>query len=360
MAMPAESDSTGAQSSSTHEKSFSAPDRNGYVKTCVIPLCRDRDYESWVRLMFTKIWSSQRLRSAVCVGSLSVFLALLVKCADWKAEASSSSADNTLSHLSSPLHFVSGFAAELLQTCWSVVSPLFTLVCAFFWVGVYLIRCGVLIQTALSLLTLCHLGEAAAWSLLDGTDEQLFSFTTAAVVVLVCVATGALMVARLNQGISVIVFISVVRTISLFSLHKVRATWRPYVAYLVGVLGILLARYADKLLPNQGRHKEGCTPVTGAREEIPVFKRRRRSSSVIASDMAHSQSNSKSHRRTSLPCIQRDQLDGCQLLQAERLNPLGETRRASNHRHNPTQLELLDRLRPPVLTHSTHINTSGS
>ncbi|XP_042351790.1 cGMP-inhibited 3',5'-cyclic phosphodiesterase A-like isoform X1 [Plectropomus leopardus] len=306
MAMPAESDSTGAQSS-THEKS--APDRNGYVKTCVIPLCRDRDYESWVRLMFKKIWSFQRLRSAVCVGSLSVFLALLVKCADWKAEAnSSSSADNRLSHSSSPLHFVSGCAAELLQTCWSVVSPLFTLVCAFFWVGVYLIRCGVLIQTALSLLTLCHLGEAAAWTLLDGTDEQLFSFTTAVVVVLICVATGALMVARLNQGISVIFFISLVRTISLFSLHKVRATWRPYVAYLVGVLGILLARYADKLLPNQGRHKEGCTPVTGAREEIPVFKRRRRSSSVIASDMAHSQSNSKSHRRTSLPCIQRDQM----------------------------------------------------
>ncbi|KAM6926258.1 cGMP-inhibited 3',5'-cyclic phosphodiesterase 3A [Lycodopsis pacificus] len=307
MAMPAESDSAGAQSA--HEKSFGAPDRNGYVKTCVIPLCSDRDYESWVRLMFTKIRSSQRLRSAVCVGSLSVFLALLVKCADWRAEASSSSsADNRPSHSSSLLHFVSGCAAELSQTCWSVVSSLFTLVCAFFWVGVYLIRCGVLIQTALSLLTVCHLGEAAAWSLLDGTDEQLFSFTTAAVVVLICVATGALMVARLNQGISVVVFISLVRTISLFSLHKVRATWRPYVAYLVGVLGILLARYADKLLPNQGRHKEGCTPVTGAREEIPVFKRRRRSSSVIASDMAHSQSNSKSHRRTSLPCIQRDQM----------------------------------------------------
>ncbi|CAJ1056383.1 cGMP-inhibited 3'%2C5'-cyclic phosphodiesterase 3A isoform X6 [Xyrichtys novacula] len=300
MAMPAESDSTSAQDS-VHEKSFKPPDRNGYVKTCVVPLCRDRDYESWVRLMFTKTWSSQRLRSAVCAGSLSVFLALLAKCADW-------SADNTVLHSSSPLHFVSGCAAELLQTCWSVLSPLFTLVCAFFWVGVYLIRCGVLIQTALSLLTLCHLGEAAAWSLLDGTDEQLLSFSTAAVVVLVCVATGALMVARLNQGISVIVFISLVRTISLFSLHKVRATWRPYVAYLVGVLGILLARYADKLLPNQGRHKEGCTPVTGGREEVPVFKRRRRSSSVIASDMANSQSNSKSHRRTSLPCIQRDQM----------------------------------------------------
>lgn len=313
MAMPAESDNTDAQSSA-RGKSPGAPDRNGYVKTCVVPLYRDREWcESWVRLVLTRIWSFQSLRSTVCAGSLSVFLALLLKCADWKAEASSGGADNRHSHSSSPLHFVSGCAVELLQTCWSVFSPLFTLLCAFFWVGVYLIRCGVLIRTTLSLLTLCHLGAAAAWSLLDGTDEQLFSFTTAAVVVLVCVATGALMVARLNQGISVILYISIVRTVSLFSLHKVRANWRPYVAYLVGVLGILLARYADELLPNQGRHKEGCTPVTGAREEIPVFKRRRRSSSVIASDMAHSQSSTKSHRRTSLPCIQRDQVGSLRL-----------------------------------------------
>lgn len=308
MAMPAESDSSDAQSGAG-ARSPGSPDRNGYVKTCVVPLCRDREScESWVRLVLTRIWSCQSLRSAVCAGSLSVILALLLKCADWKAEASGGGADDTHSHSSSPLHLVSGCAVELLQTCWSVFSPLFTLLCAFFWVGVYLIRCGVLIQTALSLLTLCHLGAAAACSFLDGTDEQLFSFSTAAVVVLACVATGALMVARLHQGIPVILFISIVRTVSLFSLHKVRANWRPYVAYLVGVLGILLARYADKLLPNQGRHKEGCTPVTGAREEIPVFKRRRRSSSVIASDMAHSQPSSKSHRRTSLPCIQRDQV----------------------------------------------------
>lgn len=308
MALPTESYSTGAQSSSC-EKGFSAPDCNGYVKTRAVPLSRNRHHETWVRSMCTRIWSSRRLASAVCVGTLSVFVAALVKRAEWRAEASSG-ADGALSQALSPLLLVAGCAAELLQTCWSAVSLLFTLVCAFFWVGVYFIRCGVLIQTALSLLTLCHLGEVAAWSLLDGTDEHLFSFTTAAALVLVCLAAGALMVARLNQGISVIVFISVVRTISLLSLQKVRATWRPYVAYLVGVLGILLARYADKLLPNQGRHKEGCTPVTGFREEVPVFKRRRRSSSVIASDMAHSQPNSKSHRRTSLPCIQRDQVRG--------------------------------------------------
>ncbi|KAM4734214.1 cGMP-inhibited 3',5'-cyclic phosphodiesterase 3A-like [Anableps anableps] len=310
MAMSTEACSTTGAQGSSRKKGFGAPDRNGYVKTCVTPRCRDPDCKAWLRLMFNKLWSSQRVRRAMCVGSLSVFLVALVKCAGWTAEASSSSsssADNTLSHSPSPLHFVSSCAAELLQTCWSALSLLFALVCAFFWVGVYLIHCGVLIETLLSLLTLCHLGEVAAWSLLDGTDEQLFLSATAAGVVLLCAVAGVLMVGRLNQGTSVIVFISVAKTISLLSLHKVRAAWRPYVAYLVGVLGILLARYADRLLPKQGTHK-GCTPVTGAREEIPVFKRRRRSSSVIASDMAHSQSNSKSHRRTSLPCIQRDQM----------------------------------------------------
>uniref|UniRef100_A0A3B5PUK9 Phosphodiesterase n=1 Tax=Xiphophorus maculatus TaxID=8083 RepID=A0A3B5PUK9_XIPMA len=310
MAMSAEACSTTGTQSNTRKKGFGAPDRNGYVKTRVTPRCRDPDCEAWLRLMFNKLWSSQRVRRAACVGSLSVFLAALVKCAGWTAEASSSSssADNTLSPSPSPLHFVSDCAAELLQTCWSALSLLFALVCAFLWVGVYLIHCGVLIETLLSLLTLCHLGEVAAWALLDGTDEQLFLSATAAGVVLLCAVAGVLMVVRLNQGTSVIVLISVARTISLLSLHKVRAAWRPYVAYLVGVLGILLARYADRLLPKQGTHKEGCNPVTGAREEIPVFKRRRRSSSVIASDMAHSQSNSKTHRRTSLPCIQRDQM----------------------------------------------------
>lgn len=76
-------------------------------------------------------------------------------------------------------------------------------------------------------------------------------------------------------------------------------------------LGVLLPRYADRLLPAPGTSGTGCCgSVTGAKEEdIPVFKRRRRCSSIAASEMmAHSQSNSKSHRRTSLPCIPRDQV----------------------------------------------------
>ncbi|XP_051543774.1 cGMP-inhibited 3',5'-cyclic phosphodiesterase 3A-like isoform X2 [Myxocyprinus asiaticus] len=261
-------------------------ERNGYVRTCVSPVEQDPCH-SWLAL----IWSAWSSRSLVCVGSLSVFLALLVQSADWDAE-------RTHAHSGSPALYV----VTLVELVWQLLSPALTLVCAFFWVGVYLLRCGVLVRTAVFLLTVCHLGEAAAQSLLDA--QQLYSFAATALVLLACLASGALMVVRLGQGVSVLVFISIVRTVSLVSLQKVRASWRPYLAYLLGVLGVLLARYADRLLPDQGAsHREGSSA------DIPVFKRRRRSSSVVSSDMAqHGQSRGKSHRRTSLPCLPREQM----------------------------------------------------
>uniref|UniRef100_A0A673W773 Phosphodiesterase n=1 Tax=Salmo trutta TaxID=8032 RepID=A0A673W773_SALTR len=295
-------------SRSAHEKCPRAVERNGYVKTCVTPLYQDAGCQSWLRL--ADIWSSLRLSSAVCVGSVSVILALLVRLVDWDVEQQSCSSNSKNNGESGSLvYFVATCVVELLLNVWYLVSPVFTLVCAFFWVGLYLIRCGVLIRTAVFLLAVCHFGEAAAQSLLYGAEDQLLSFT-ATVVVLSCLAVGALMVVRLGQGVSVIVFISIIRTVSLISLNKIRASWRPYLAYLVGVLGVLLARYADRLLTGSVPLGAGCSYVTAGKEEniIPVFKRRRRSSSVVSSDMAHSHSNSKSHRRTSLPCLPREQM----------------------------------------------------
>uniref|UniRef100_A0A674EQ53 Phosphodiesterase n=1 Tax=Salmo trutta TaxID=8032 RepID=A0A674EQ53_SALTR len=308
MAMEVEADSGRGISRSAHEKYPRAVERNGYVKTCVTPLYQDAGCQSWLRL--AEIWTSRRLSSAVCVGSVSVILALLVRLVDWDVEQQSCGSNGEKNGESGSLiHFVASCVVELLLNVWYLVSPVFTLVCAFFWVGLYLIRCGVLIRTAVFLLAVCHLGEAAAQSLLHGAEDQLLSFT-ATLVVLSCLAGGALMVVRLGQGVSVIVFISIIRTVSLISLNKVRASWRPYLAYLVGVLGVLLARYADRLLTGSGPLGAGCSYVTAGKEDniIPVFKRRRRSSSVVSSDMAHSHSNSKSHRRTSLPCIPREQM----------------------------------------------------
>uniref|UniRef100_A0A8C6S931 Phosphodiesterase n=1 Tax=Neogobius melanostomus TaxID=47308 RepID=A0A8C6S931_9GOBI len=284
-----------------------ALERNGYVKTCVTPLHHDARGRSWLRLAVT--WTCRGVSSALCVASVSALLALLLALVDWDADNSS---NGNSSGSNSRAHLAASCAVKVLVTACYLLPPVFTLVCAFFWVGLYLLRCGVLVRTALSLLAVCHLGEAAAQSLLRGAEEQLLSLP-ATLVVLGCLGSGALLVLRLDQEVLLLVSISVIRAVSLVSLSWVRASWRPYLAYLLGLLGVLLARYADRLLPAPGTSGTGCCgSVTEAKEEdIPVFKRRRRSSSTVASEMiAQSPSNSKSHRRTSLPCIPRYQMMG--------------------------------------------------
>ncbi|XP_060929615.1 cGMP-inhibited 3',5'-cyclic phosphodiesterase 3A-like [Limanda limanda] len=309
--MALEADGHRGSSRSAHEKyPRAALERSGYVRTCVPPLQQDAGSQSCLRLAVA--WTCRRtLSSAACVASVSVILALLLTLVDWDAGRSSSTNSSSSSRGNSSgsgLHS----AVELLLTVCHCVSPGFTLVCAFFWLGLYLLRCGVLLRTALLLSALCHLGEAAAQSLLRGAEEQLLSLP-ATLVVLGCLGSGALLVVRPAQGVSILIFVSFVRAVSLVSLSRVRASWRPHLAYLLGLLGVLLARYADRLLPAPGTSGTGCCgSVTGAKEEdIPVFKRRRRSSSIAASEMmAHGHNNSKSHRRTSLPCIPRDQSSG--------------------------------------------------
>ncbi|XP_039625699.1 cGMP-inhibited 3',5'-cyclic phosphodiesterase A isoform X3 [Polypterus senegalus] len=301
MAMTGES--SHAQGRCKGDKTQAAPDRNGYVRGYVGALKKDLGCQTWWTLALAEVWRSMKVSSALCMGLLSVTLALIVKFVKGERDFSGGASEENNSILT-------GCTEEIHTVWWHSAAPLFTLVCVFFWVGLYLIRCGVLFKTALSLLTICHVGEAAAHFLLLGADDQLLSFS-ATLLVLACLAAGALVLAKLKQGIYVIVFISLVRTLSLLSLSEVRVSWRPYLAYLVGVLGICLVRYVDQLLPKTGVLKEDSASLTGSKEDITVFKRRRRSSSVVCSDMANSQAgSSRSHRRTSLPCIQRDQPSG--------------------------------------------------
>ncbi|XP_058272850.1 cGMP-inhibited 3',5'-cyclic phosphodiesterase 3A isoform X4 [Hemibagrus wyckioides] len=312
MATGADSDICRGISRAVHESNPRAGERSAYVKACVSPLYQDSGCQWFCP---NASWRCGKLSSAACVGSVSFCLALLLQLVDWDVEPSSSCSGAPQHDTGSYFLVLNRSVLDFCLALWHLIAPIFTLVTAFFWAGLYLIRCGVLERTIVFLLALCHLGEAAAQAFLHGSDEQLHSLT-ASVVVLGCLASGALMVMRLGQGISVIVFISIIRAASLISLHRVRASWRPYLAYLVGVLGVLLARYADRLLPNQPSQLEGCSSVTGSRQDLLVFKRRRRSSSVVASDMAQHgfEASSKSHRRTSLPCIRKDQSSGTSVM----------------------------------------------
>ncbi|XP_059843625.1 cGMP-inhibited 3',5'-cyclic phosphodiesterase 3A isoform X5 [Hypanus sabinus] len=261
------------QPASPRSKASTDPDRgggerNGYVRGCVSPLRRDRGCPvAWGGLA----GSGRLLSSAAGVASLSVLLGALLRWLD---------------------------AGGGLLTLLHSALPLFSLMSAFFWLTLYLTGCG-RGELAPRLLAACSLAETLLQALLVG-EEQLLSFGATAVL-LSCLAAATLMVLRVSQGVCTILFTSLLRTVSLLSLERVRASWRPFLAYLMGILGVMLARYAVRILP-QG------VPPAAAEDKVPIIKRRRRSSSVIAAEMPNTQLGSKPHRRTSLPCIQRDQV----------------------------------------------------
>ncbi|XP_066525008.1 cGMP-inhibited 3',5'-cyclic phosphodiesterase 3A [Hoplias malabaricus] len=298
----------GVGAGAAERRSPRASERNGYVSTCVTPL-------------------EQECRCACVRGGcgalacVSVVLALLLQLLDWDecgartdslSSLSSSSSSSPPPSSPSPPALPPPPAPQAVDGgAWChLLSPALALLCASFCLGLRLIRGGALARSVVLVLAACHVGEAAAQWLERGADERRLLSFAASAAVLAGAAGGALMVLGLGHGVSVLVFVSAARALALLSLRRVRAGWRPYAAYLLGVLGVLLARYADRLLPNQ-RESRGA-----ASGDVPVFKRRRRSSSVVSSDMAqHAHSSCRTHRRrTSLPCIQREQSSGTSVM----------------------------------------------
>lgn len=180
-------------------------------------------------------------------------------------------------------------------------------------------RCPVRARAAalllpLLLLAACCGGEAVAQTALAAGEEEeeedhLLSLAATGVV-LSCLAAVTWLVLKLRQGVLMLAVTSAAKTTSLVALERVPASWRPYLAYLLGLLGILLAGYADRLWPPRRAAPLAEPPATPpAADEAPVLRRRRRSSSMISPEMSGGGgSGNKTHRRTSLPCIPREQV----------------------------------------------------
>lgn len=283
------------------------------------PPCRG----CWGDLVPRPLGRSRKLSSALCAGSLSFLLALLVRLvrgeSGWDLEPSQEAAAAAEEEEEAapgaeggvfprPRGGAPGGGAPLSPWL-QPTALLFSLLCAFFWMGLYLLRAGVRLPLAVALLAACCGGEALVQIGLGVGEDRLLSLPAAGVV-LSCLAAATWLVLRLRLGVLMIALTSAVRVVSLISLERFKVAWRPYLAYLAGVLGLLLARYVEQILPPSAgaATREQLAPqlIAGTKEEIPVFKRRRRSSSVVSAEM--SGCGSKSHRRTSLPCIPREQV----------------------------------------------------
>ncbi|XP_045144420.1 cGMP-inhibited 3',5'-cyclic phosphodiesterase A isoform X2 [Echinops telfairi] len=272
----------------------------------------------WGDLVLQPLRRSRKLSWALGAGSLPLLLALLVRlvgaeldCDPEQLRAAAAAAGPGAEGGVFPGPRGGAPRGGAPRSAW--LQPwalLFSLLCAFFWMGLYLLRAGVRPPRAVALLAACCGGEALVQIGLGVGEDHLLSLPAAGVV-LSCLAAATWLVLRLRLrlGVLMIALTSAVRTVSLLSLERFKVAWRPYLAYLAGVLGILLARYVEQILPPAApREHFGSQLIAGTKEDTPVFKRRRRSSSVVSGEM--SGCSSKSHRRTSLPCIPREQLMG--------------------------------------------------
>ncbi|KAM8777628.1 cGMP-inhibited 3',5'-cyclic phosphodiesterase 3A [Rhynchonycteris naso] len=279
----------------------------------------------WRDLVLQPVRRSRKLSSTLCVGSLSFLLALLMRLVRGETggdleqsseEVAAAEEEEEAAPAAEGGVFPGprGGAPEggaPLSPWLQPTALLFSLLCAFFWMGLYLLRAGVRLPLAVSLLAACCGGEVLVQIGLGVGEDHLLSLPAAGVV-LSCLAAATWLVLRLRLDVLMVALTSAVRTVSRISLERFKVAWRPYLAYLAGGLRILLARYVEQILPQSvgasTRNHFGSQLTAGTKEDIPVLKRRRRSSSEVSAEM--SGCSSKSHRRTSLPCIPREQLLG--------------------------------------------------
>lgn len=278
----------------------------------------------WRALALQPLRRSPQLSSALCAGSLSVLLALLVRLVGGEVGGELESSQEAAAEeeeeegarggvFPGPRGGAPGGGAQLSPWL-QPAALLFSLLCAFFWMGLCLLRAGVRLPLAVALLAACCAGEALVQLSLGVGDGRLLSLPAAGVL-LSCLGGATWLVLRLRLGVLMVALTSVLRTVALVSLERFKVAWRPYLAYLAAALGLLLARYAEQILPQCSgpappRERFGSQLSARTKEEIPGWKRRRRSSSVVAGEM--SGCSGKSHRRTSLPCIPREQVSwGC-------------------------------------------------
>ncbi|XP_070610427.1 cGMP-inhibited 3',5'-cyclic phosphodiesterase 3A isoform X2 [Erythrolamprus reginae] len=196
------------------------------------------------------------------------------------------------------------------------------LLAAYFWLGLELLRAGLRLRTALVLLAVCCCGGEALVGWAPGEGRWL------AVWGLCSLAGWAwLLLPRFRPAVLLLALTSLPRLAALGFSEGVLAPWGPaHLPYLLGLLGILLAgcaRRASSGRPSGKREEEeeeesrpgaegteAAAAAAAARlaKDAAGLKRRRRSSSVISAEMAGC--GGKSHRRTSLPCIPREQSSG--------------------------------------------------
>ncbi|KAK7108311.1 hypothetical protein V1264_016066 [Littorina saxatilis] len=194
----------------------------------------------------------------------------------------------------------------------SILVPMFSILCAFYWLALYFRRTWS--NTSVYLLfSSCFIGETFAqvffrdWGAdgggggggggtADGVVSDVVNHGTQPLVIVFVLLSISLasVFSSLDTSHSavVILLVSFTRFLACSMLTDLPFGTRTYLGYMCGFAGVLVARYMETVLKPPIQH------FTTHDGKIPVIKRRRSSSSS-----AHAFSAHRSTRRTSLPAL---------------------------------------------------------
>jgi len=198
----------------------------------------------------------------------------------------------------------------------SVLVPMFAIVCAFYWLSlylrktwsatsVYLFFCACFLGETLAQIIsgLWHVGtyDSASTGAASDSDVGYFSQPLALFIVLLSICTASIFSSlETSHSAIVISLVSFSRFLLCSSIGVLPYGFRPYLAYFCGLGGIFVSKYMETLLKPQ------INNFMTHDGKIPVIKRRRSSSST-----AHAFSAHRSTRRTSLPALIPKNQVGC-------------------------------------------------
>lgn len=272
------------------EKDDEDPENNGYIQVLVKPLEQGSCSYLFKWLGVSKAsFSAQQL--GMCYGATAIASSVL---------------------LYQLLRCDVGF---LFHRLCSLVVPMFSIVCAFYWLSLYFRRTWSNTSIYLFFCS-CYMGEFFAQIFLRGWSEggtsgkedgqgedgnisysALMSNYTTQPLVVVCVllfisVASVFSSLETSHSAGVILLVSFTRFLACSALQDVPFGLRPFVAYSCGFAGNIVAKYMETVLRPQ---IQNFTTQDG---KIPVIKRRRSSTTG-----AHAFSAHRSARRTSLPAL---------------------------------------------------------
>ncbi|VDI23638.1 cGMP-inhibited 3',5'-cyclic phosphodiesterase A [Mytilus galloprovincialis] len=246
------------------------PENNGYIQILVKPL-EQGNFSLILNWLGLSNYSSNQLGAVYSLGFVITSLLLY--------------------------HVLRCDIGSLFQRFCGVLVPVFTVICAYYWLSLYLRKTWNTTSVYL-LFSSCFLGETVAQIILGtlSDSQNASSFVTQPLIVFIvllsiCISS-VFSSLETQHSAAVISLVSFTRFLACSTLTDIPQCLRPYVAYICGLTGVIISKYMETIL------KPPISNFMTSEGKIPVIKRRRSSTST-----SHAFAPHKNTRRTSLPAL---------------------------------------------------------